>query len=71
MPEEEEEVKLAVRQEEFAQLRKEVFEKAVETKKKALWVRLQPPGIVFMLIGYLMWITIGSPLATLLLWIGP
>jgi prepilin signal peptidase PulO-like enzyme (type II secretory pathway) len=68
MPEEEEELDLAVRQEEFAKLRKEVFEKAVETKKKAIWVRLQPPGIVFMFVGYLMWITIGSPLAALLLW---
>ncbi|MCG3218893.1 MAG: prepilin peptidase [Candidatus Heimdallarchaeota archaeon] len=71
MPEEEEELDLTIRREEFSKLRKEIFEKAVETDKKSLWVRLQPPGILFMLIGYLMWITIGSPLATLLLWIGP
>jgi prepilin signal peptidase PulO-like enzyme (type II secretory pathway) len=71
MPEEEEELELAIRLEEFAKLRTEIFEKAIETKKKALWVRLQPPGIVFIFIGYLMWITIGSPLASLLLWISP
>jgi hypothetical protein len=52
--------------EEFEKMEREARIKAAEdaqsTNRSYLWVRPQPPGMVFFLLGYLLWVFIGSPL---------
>ncbi len=51
--------------EEFEKVEREARERAIETVKitgkKFLWVRPQPPGLVFLLIAYIYWLLLGSP----------
>lgn len=53
--------------EEYERVEKEARENAIRntenTERSYLWVRPQPPGIIFLTLGYIYWVFIGSPLA--------
>ncbi len=38
------------------------YQNAKETSRSYLWVRPQPPGLVFLFLGYIYWIFLGSPI---------
>lgn len=42
--------------------RENAHQQAKETSRSYLWVRPQPPGLVFLLLGYIYWIFLGSPI---------
>lgn len=52
--------------EEFEKREKEIRETAIinvdESEKQYLWMRPQPPGLIFILLAQIMWIFVGSPL---------
>lgn len=51
--------------EEEEEYKKEIEEKIKEKKKKKIWVKVLPPGIVFLLIGYIINMLIGNIFFTL------
>ena len=42
--------------------RETAYQNAKETSRSYLWVRPQPPGLVFLLLAYVYWILLGSPI---------
>ncbi len=46
--------------EEEEEFKREVEEKIKETERKQIWVKVLPPGIVFLLIGYIINILVGN-----------
>jgi len=53
--------------EEEEKFKREVEERIKETDKKYIWVKVLPPGIVFLLIGYIINLLIGNMFIALLL----
>ncbi len=51
--------------EEEEEFKKEIEEKIKETNKEKIWVKVLPPGIVFLLIGYIVNMLIGNIFFTL------
>jgi hypothetical protein len=56
--------------EEFERMEKQAREQAVtdveKTQRTYLWTRPQPPGLIFLTLGYVSWVIFGSPLALFL-----
>ena len=42
--------------------REKAIKDSIKTERSYLWIRPQPPGLVFILVAYLFWVFIGSPL---------
>ncbi len=54
--------------EEEEKYKQEVEEKIEKTKRKNIWVKVLPPGIVFLLLGYILNIFLGNILFALYYW---
>ncbi|MHA1302934.1 MAG: A24 family peptidase C-terminal domain-containing protein [Candidatus Heimdallarchaeaceae archaeon] len=52
--------------EEEEKFKREIEKKIEETSKNYIWIKVLPPGIVFLLIGYVLTLFIGNPLFALL-----
>ena len=42
--------------------RQTAHQNAIDTSRTYIWVRPQPPGLVFLFMGYIYWILLGSPI---------
>ena len=52
--------------EEEEKFKKEIEEQISQTGKKKIWVKIMPPGIVFLTLGYITTLLIGNPLFAIL-----
>lgn len=52
--------------EEEEKFKKEIEENIKNTNKKKIWVKILPPGIVFLALGYILTMLIGNPLFAIL-----
>jgi len=53
--------------EEEEEFKKQIEEKVEKTEKKKIWVKVLPPGILFLLIGYIINILVGNVFFAILL----
>jgi hypothetical protein len=44
------------------------YKNAKETSRPYIWVRPQPPGLVYFLLGYIYWVLFGSPFISFFYW---